>query len=729
MEQLNTGDVAFAFLLGRPKREEPASVADDDSYDLISLNGFYLDENDFYFGAEISDAVPRLTLLDARHANGEWLGIFQHRTDENSFAIAADSFGYMSTFVKVVEHGDGISVLVASSALAMGYLQRRLGLRVDVDWVHASAWLSSPHTIAATIYSDDTVVQGVRLLRQGEVLYISPDSVTFKRADPYATADSRSYEDLLSSGVEKAIGQLRRVSGVALQHRISLSGGKDSRVMLALISAAGMTNAFEVSATDPNSWPNTSARASLATDLRIADYLRGLLGMSWARRSTPVVYSIQPDESVRAWQSYRSNWNTNFRASSKRFIYADTSTELRGAAGEAFRTFGANYFRGLEAFASDGSGAHSIAEGARAAFGRIFSSGQLTNEIRSEAEQRFVNEFVKLGGSTPTEAANRHWTAFRNRGHFGHVRHSVSHGALPIFPLAQWEFVSAAQQLGSEDRADGRVLHDLIELLAPELNDVEFESGPWPGRFRSQRARLISRAGVSASGATTNGLAGFADNQRDFESRKRNASQSPSLGQESLESFVRERAKELLIDLTDLEGGAAALPTRLIKGMLDSSATDLSMRSRLLAKAQSVKDLTVGTAPSRTRVFDLRFGVADMLGHTRPVSVHLPDTWSRGTAPLTQRVIVASNDGETLRVAVVVRQSADRELEHAFYLNVNGNKNSVRWYEPDNTATFSAPVLSGELSVTAFTRYCGTDAPVCITTEPISRDLASLDRV
>lgn len=165
-----------------------------EGYDAVELNGFYLDSRELHVGAAARETVPVATLADAEDSSGEWLGIFRHRDAPHTYAIAADPFGYMSTFVKLVETAAGATVLVASSARAMAYLHHQLNLDAALDWSYVTPWVVSGHALTLTPFVNDTGITGVRLLAPGEMIFVSPSEVRVVQRDIYTGSLSENYE-------------------------------------------------------------------------------------------------------------------------------------------------------------------------------------------------------------------------------------------------------------------------------------------------------------------------------------------------------------------------------------------------------------------------------------------------------------------------------------------------------------------------------------------------------
>src|SRR5699024_974362 len=106
---------------------------------------------------------------------------------------------------------------------------------------------------------ESTPTEGVR--------WIPADSVLEVRAEGYRvvsrprSAASGSYEQMLERGIELAVGDVQHLVDSHERTAINLSGGKDSRVVLALALASGRSGSIHVSATDPTPPGGSTAHA------------------------------------------------------------------------------------------------------------------------------------------------------------------------------------------------------------------------------------------------------------------------------------------------------------------------------------------------------------------------------------------------------------------------------------------------------------------------------------
>lgn len=690
-------------------------------YRAVELNGAYISPEVVHLDAADGTMLPEITLDDAQNSTGEWFGVFRHVANPHDYVVAADPFGYMSTYYRLVKRDGRTDVLVATSARAMTSIQRYFGLSVALDWTQLASALASDHIIATTPFSDYSMAQGVNVLKPGELLVVGKGGVTVEQLPHFENAHGASYEDLLRTGADRAIALLARVSSLPVQHRINLSGGKDSRVMLAMIAASGQAQNFQVDSTNPMTWSNRASRPALIRDLVLADALRSHYGMEWLRRPEVDILNVSYTESLNDWQNFRSGWNMAFRPQTQVFVERGLSTALRGATGEAFRSSGAIFFEKDEGFQKTGDSEETFVEAAEAAFGVVFDHERIPPGHADEAKVRFLRTFQSLGGGTGVEAASRYWTAYRNRGHFGHVRHSLTRGALPIFPLAQKEFMQAGQLLPVEDKKDGRVLFDLMEMLEPKLNTLEFESGPWPDRYVEAQ---------KGDGQTWDVAASFDDLDAfheaalyDVERRARARVDSPGdISVEPAERFLAGEIREVVAELRSVPGGSEFLSADAGARMAQLARRNEAAAGVLLSKLHTARDVFAGRAPGRFTVIELD-EKEQMSGNAylhKPTSVRFPPGWRTDLGTLSQELSITSTHESKIVAAVTVTQEREGQLEHAFYLNRDGRKIDEQWYSPLNSATFDRPGdgLEG-LSITAFTRVAGSSEPLYFTSRGV----------
>ena len=100
-------------------------------------------------------------------------------------------------------------------------------------------------------------------------------------------------------------------------------------------------------------------------------------------------------------------------------------------------------------------------------------------EIQNRAANRFASTVTSISDKGFADANRAHYLEFRNRAHSTALKWALQTNHIPLAPLMQPEFVAASAMIDTESREAGRVAHDIIEMIEPELNDLAFQSGPW----------------------------------------------------------------------------------------------------------------------------------------------------------------------------------------------------------------------------------------------------------
>ena len=416
------------------------------------------------------------SLEDAENTNGEWVGVFR-KANSGDIAIASDPFGYQLIFYTLIRDSHGTNVALASaSAAGMAALLRKYQVPIEPDWTHIVGNFVSERPWTRTLGSFRTNLANVRVLSPGEALVLGKDRCGVLPSTLFETPD-RPYEDLLDRGIESALKQIEAASQLPLKNReIRLSGGRDSRMILAMLVASGKAKEFRVVSVNPKTFRSKSSRPGLQRDLELSATMAKRYGMQWSTPKVGTRTRLTFNEGIEGWQSHFSNKNFELRPSSIHFMPDEWLLELRGGAGETFRGFKAVRTILNTITPSPNS---TIFEQAGHLANYLYGKRNLPGTIGSDLEKRLVELFLHLGSDDFAEGLHRRFANYRNRAHFGHIRDSATKRSLTLLPLSQVDFVRARGLLSEEEQFAGVIAHDIVERLVPELNDLPFDDGPW----------------------------------------------------------------------------------------------------------------------------------------------------------------------------------------------------------------------------------------------------------
>lgn len=334
-----------------------------------------------------------------------------------------------------------------------------------------------------------TTWTGVEVLSPATVVHLTPDGRSTERCwspRPWIDDDLAS----LDAGelVERAVGRLRdlvraQATAPASAHVLELTGGRDSRAILALLLAEGLAQDFI---------HITWGSADLA-DVRVAGELADRYGLDLRaeghRRSRPArdpgyrpslpsreaLPPLSYDESIR-----RHVWRTSGAVSVAELTRADRRTSgisaMTGVGGEALRT---NYpsttgmsHRALAAYVRRGGFHHD-------------GAGLLRRDTRRRLDDAVVADLddLRQPGTTTEDVVDAFYLTARLRRWFGPMNEvETRHRVLPLYGLVP---LRVAFALGSEARRRELLPFEVMRRSDPELPKVDFASGGWPAALVS----------------------------------------------------------------------------------------------------------------------------------------------------------------------------------------------------------------------------------------------------
>ena len=498
------------------------------------------------------DGDERVTIADARASVGEWMGIFERADNSGEYLVAADPFGYQPVFYREASlPGGRRALLVSNSFRSICARAAALGAKNQLEWGEFFSLIGTQHAWSITMQSHQTLESSTFVLLPGEEIKVSGTSWSVKRTDFFDAGDS-DYQTLLEQGIAKSVSQLRAATSMPVdQKKIFLSGGRDSRMAISLLAAAGVVNDYSVSTVNPATWTPASARPGLYRDLFVANTIRESFGMDWSDHQPATNVPLVFQESLELWQSNRSHKNFRFRAPQSVMVSNSISSEIRGAAGETFRGFQA--VKSLKSYPRFGAESDTREQDVTILSDELFGDGVLTGESLALAKHAISASLEKTGGANIIDALHRRYSVYRNRCHFGHVKASMNTGQIPILPLSQPEFVKAATLLTEQERYDNVMAFDIIESAFPDLNTLEYDSGAYPDspRFESsssKRWNVVDR-GLGIEVYREKEEEGALLRAEALRAAKKNAPFDPRF-------VAQNQLKELFIDLSQTPGGS-----------------------------------------------------------------------------------------------------------------------------------------------------------------------------
>lgn len=669
---------------------------DPDLLTLERVNGFLASTS----ASIVSDGVDAIStnvpFREGKTATGEHLAVYSD--DNGHYLVTADSFSYQPVYYRFLPASQKLVVGTSPQALANTALNN--GETNSPNWPQLLASVGTTHAWAITMQSNQTYEANTKVLLPGQHIQVTDSFWHISSANKFFEPKD-DYDSLIERGIIRAIQQIKSASRLNVdQKRINLSGGKDSRMVLALLEAANVIDDFTVTTMNPRTWLPESSRPALFQDLYVANHLRKKYELSW---TTPFHQQFVPlsfESSLNEWQKYRQHRNFKFRASNHLYAQDGLNIELRGAAGETFRGFKA--VSGLMSRCSFENSPRSLGSDVELLTNHLYGEGPLNSEQRAKIYENFHSLFLELGAATIEDALHRRYTVFRNGSHFGHTRHSMSHGQIPVLPLSQPEFIQASQLLSPYQRNIGQVAFDIIERVNPELNEISFDSGYWSESLLPQSRRLDSSS-IEKESPYLDQF--FALDEVAIETRlssKRRFMQKknkPRPFDAKFETF--NRIKQTLHTLNEVTAADSLFSSRFQLEILQGIESKKLAPNTILAKLDSLllaitgggKSTEVVVQPAASTAISLFLGRStgnevDFSGSDNQPHFQLPITLNRNSVEANVRLF----------------GSISEPMEFKFSLFTDGKKVAQTEYSASQSATFTRPP-SGKSRIQAFARY------------------------
>ncbi len=275
---------------------------------------------------------------------GEWFGVFELGRKK---VLLADVFGFCSVFYFALPRDGKYALLASPSFRGLISAARTLyGNRLTIDWETAFPHLVTPHNLFRTRASNRGLAEGVRILGTQELLVLEDGQLTLYLRGRRDTESQCS--DLIHSGICRAEIQIQVLTKLDIPLFLNLSGGKDSRMLFALIIASGTEWAFSAETSSPLAAPAGPTRDILTKDLQLTATLCATYGLNWRVPATIQIEYLDFDGCIQRWQNFRSG--NSFEIGDTRFISGPSDqreVNLAGMGGELVRSYlGANFRTG-----------------------------------------------------------------------------------------------------------------------------------------------------------------------------------------------------------------------------------------------------------------------------------------------------------------------------------------------------------------------------------------------
>ena len=433
------------------------------------------------------------------------------------------------------------------------YLVERPSYAVFSSRAAIAAWLAAPkgHTprrdpvgigwlgFAGVILDDVTGFEGVRLLRQCARIELDESGNHVVRS---AVHPAHWYPELVAPEEAAAIARqdLEAEVGAISEMTVGpiladLTGGKDSRMILAAMLSAGVADRYRFSTAGPPDLP----------DVRIADQLVGMFGLTRAR---PLPLPTTEAERWRVCEreddlgvDRRFVFGTSGMCtlwSAERINVPSVEVKLNGVGGEPWYT---NYpasgkLARLDQF-----------HGWLYAGQKIGHAGLVAAEARAHYESVIADMAEQLceGSRTPQDAVNKYYLRVRMRRWFGTLLEVDRRNR--VLPLFSAPAIAAAFGLGSHWRHAQFLPYSVMAATDPRLVTTPFAADVWPKALGELvDSPLLTPALLSSPGRP---VSGTGDEPKTVDGRPSEPKRNVSTDKRAATASTRlERFRLLVID-------------------------------------------------------------------------------------------------------------------------------------------------------------------------------------
>lgn len=420
---------------------------------------------------------------DDSHPPGEYCILFER---SRGLFIKTDFFGLYKLFYSTPEMNKQKLFVVSDCFNSISSFLKQSGEVLTFNESYICPLLcDGPNNFFYQEYGCETAIEQVNRLRPDEIISLTEQRIV-SNDKFFGRYTSTEYQDLIESGVNRIAEVLRGVheSRPSINPRLYLSGGKDSRVSLAITMRALGLDDFLVATHEPAGYGK-----GIQEDYEVSARLVGSLNLKVSPWNMPLVGSSEAPLSsqMRRWNDIQSNAKFQFGPTKRRDIRA-FSFEIRGGLGEAFRGY-PYYYKGIVDKLGCSKG--ELRDDLVRWFDWVTGSSSLVCEdMLVRSREKFIEYAYSIPGDEVRDKLDMHYTLHRNRNHFSNILMGLRRNAGVIFPMQAPEFFWAANSLDKEERRSGKVLFDIIERTVPLLNGFEFQGG-WRQR-NSWRRRVKS---------------------------------------------------------------------------------------------------------------------------------------------------------------------------------------------------------------------------------------------
>lgn len=337
----------------------------------------------------------------------------------------------------------------------------------------------------SSIFGEDTVFAGVKLLQPGQYIQIEDSLQIYPFplqvwSEEYRNLTSRDYDEL----TDILLGQARQINKIPFKRLImSLTGGKDSRLVLALALESGLIDSVgEIFTFGREGSPEIETAAYIAKSLGLRHKARITKPSDFdlqARWKLLKYHVFQYEGSVCPWDG------TNVPSKTNKSVL-----ELHGFAGEIYKTMARHMFIDLRS-----------PEDAMILF-ENYQQGTDPLQVMKPDFYRYQRESMHAmvqdlfgNGIRLNDLANILYINNRLTYWTGLLTYNII-SLLRVFPLINFKATRLAYRGGHELRQTGRIHFEIMRRLNKDLTELPFLEKGWDARLHP----YLQEAGIKITG-------------------------------------------------------------------------------------------------------------------------------------------------------------------------------------------------------------------------------------
>ena len=644
--------------------------------------------------SDLSDPIQgEFSIGDIADSYGEWYAVAQSGgAHDRTFLVLGDFYGFSPIFYSLLP---GEAVVLSNSFSGVINELKLRGVEPRFDVGTYSATVSNSMNLFQFPFGDATMSEHVKLLPFGTALQISMDSVSIvNRENISRSIAGSSIHELVDTGLRTMDHALNLLSSDTSNDLvINLSGGVDSRLVLAAILSKNLQDKTKIRTKDPRDY-NGYSRDVFERDAEIAATLVGDKNLAWF--NDPEIREIPTDfnTALAFHQSYNSNYYFEFSPTSSLEAFESPVVTLLGGGGEILRTPNGPIVL-AQKLQSQSIGIGSIGDW-------VANQTELPDVLKEKASHRIQSSIDLSTGETLAERLVNQYLRSRNRTHFGQARAWSAGNNLPIQLLANPYFYQAAKKLTFDERRNGKLVRTLFHYLDKSLLSYPFEDESATQILCDEELQQI----VSTSHWTREFNKIRSVQSKSITSKVSNPKRSGShfTTQQAILNYIK-------FALEFIRESAATDARRSVAQLNDSILLGLK-RQRLpleqtAAKVASAVDVFAPSTEAGSRVLLYTSDTQKMRTRIKLSPYpeqRIPSRLPREFDPAFEMDPSIQQTEKGILINAGPKNYSRSGMEFAFYLLLNGDRIKTKWFGSQQFMEFKVGEANGDYSAKVFAR-------------------------